>query len=474
MKDKKDIDRLFQEKFRDFEEDPKEQVWRNIEAKLDQGKPLGTVLPLWLKIAGSAAALALLFLLIDFWFSSPPESPAVTPVKLETKDFQKPGAFKNNLPELTKSGHSQNRKEISPLNNSNQGTKKGSTTARKGTSDRKGGINSAKPSKEKRAPGKSYRALRSIKSIGLPKIPVNQDDSPLALHSENIAIPSRRENEQGKDIKDKKEPNALEEIAEQENNTAEENNKENKPKNRFSLRPHIAPIYYGSISSGSAIDPEFKNNNNRGETTLAYGIDIAYALSDRVKIRTGISRVKMAYETKDVGYTAAPQMEALAVSSRKANLKGLQDNPATESLNIFSTRSTINPEAKLMKAMSSYTEGELNQELEYIEVPFEIEYAVLNKRFGISLIGGASTLFRSDDAIQLKSRSETTKLGKAANLNSVSFTTNIGFGLNYRLNPKLSLNVEPMFKYQLNGFNGETGGFDPYYFGVYSGLRFRF
>ena len=34
MKEKKNIDRLFQEKFKDFEHTPKEDVWKNIAEKL--------------------------------------------------------------------------------------------------------------------------------------------------------------------------------------------------------------------------------------------------------------------------------------------------------------------------------------------------------------------------------------------------------------------------------------------------------
>ncbi|MBC8883582.1 hypothetical protein H9X57_09985 [Flavobacterium piscinae] len=38
MKDKKNLDRLFQEQFKDFEEIPPEIVWKNIEAELTKKK----------------------------------------------------------------------------------------------------------------------------------------------------------------------------------------------------------------------------------------------------------------------------------------------------------------------------------------------------------------------------------------------------------------------------------------------------
>jgi len=36
-------------------------------------------------------------------------------------------------------------------------------------------------------------------------------------------------------------------------------------------------------------------------------------------------------------------------------------------------------------------EGYINQKIGYYEVPFEITYALLNKRFGLKVIGGLST-----------------------------------------------------------------------------------
>lgn len=61
MSDKKNIDRIFKEKFKDFEAAPAAGLWDAIENNLEQPaqKPK-KALPLWYKIAGIAAGLALL------------------------------------------------------------------------------------------------------------------------------------------------------------------------------------------------------------------------------------------------------------------------------------------------------------------------------------------------------------------------------------------------------------------------------
>ena len=58
MSEKKNIDRLFQEKFKDFEANPPEYVWDNIHDAL-QEKKKRRVIPLWWRYGGVAAVLVL-------------------------------------------------------------------------------------------------------------------------------------------------------------------------------------------------------------------------------------------------------------------------------------------------------------------------------------------------------------------------------------------------------------------------------
>ena len=50
MSDRKNIDRLFQEKFKDFDPEPGNDVWGKIEGRLDsQGRKTRKVIPIWLE-----------------------------------------------------------------------------------------------------------------------------------------------------------------------------------------------------------------------------------------------------------------------------------------------------------------------------------------------------------------------------------------------------------------------------------------
>ena len=70
MSDKKHIDRLFQEGFKDFEATPSDAVWENIEAKLNQKKKKRRVIPIWWRYAGVAALLLLLLTIGGVYFNN--------------------------------------------------------------------------------------------------------------------------------------------------------------------------------------------------------------------------------------------------------------------------------------------------------------------------------------------------------------------------------------------------------------------
>jgi opacity protein-like surface antigen len=102
-----------------------------------------------------------------------------------------------------------------------------------------------------------------------------------------------------------------------------------------------------------------------------------------------------------------------------------------------------------------------------------VEYALVDERFGLNLIGGASGLFLDQNSVDLVTAESRTKLGTASNINKTSFSTNVGIGVDYEISNKISLSVEPMMKYQVNTFNN-VDNVRPVNFGVYSGISYTF
>ncbi|HSP40379.1 MAG TPA: hypothetical protein VLN46_03025 [Gillisia sp.] len=74
MEERKHIDRLYQEKFKDFEATPREMVWKNISSRLQEKERKRSVLPIWYRIAGVAALLALFFNFASGLFRTSPST----------------------------------------------------------------------------------------------------------------------------------------------------------------------------------------------------------------------------------------------------------------------------------------------------------------------------------------------------------------------------------------------------------------
>lgn len=115
----------------------------------------------------------------------------------------------------------------------------------------------------------------------------------------------------------------------------------------------------------------------------------------------------------------------------------------------------------------------MRQNIDYLEIPLELKYSIVNKRIGVNIIGGVSTLVLNNNEVSIISGDFKTVIGEANNLNDLSFSTNIGVGLDYYLSRRLLFKLEPMLKYQLNPYTGNSS-FKPYYLGVYSGFSYRF
>jgi hypothetical protein len=255
------------------------------------------------------------------------------------------------------------------------------------------------------------------------------------------------------------EPNALEEL---------QNEKEKKtipePKlNRWQVSSNIAPIYFSSTSNGSPLDNKLvKNDKTYSINNTSYGLGVNYALNKKLKIRTGVSLVNLDYDTNGILYY------------QNSSINGKLTNVTTNvpgSLLMIESLSNVTP---FFGRPIQKSEGILNQKLGYIEMPLEISYKVLDKKFGIDFIGGMSTMVLNRNEIYLQSSEFNLKIGEANNLNNVHFSGNLGVGFKYGFMKNFEARIEPVFKYQINTFNNDAGNFKPYMFGVYSGINFSF
>lgn len=480
MKEKKNIDRLFQEQLRDFEANPDNQIWLNIEAELKKDKKR-KVVPLWLKYSGIAAAFlfGLFILNTNQTFNSKTENRIVLDSKI-SKD-------------------SSNKKQIDPLNNSKKNQKEIVIVgnSKENIKYKKEIINSnfsksvVKDEKEIK-PYNSSNALADKKknhddadvfltqnNLSVKQPATKESTNNHLLNSEKNSVPNAnslanarnqilekkylKENEDSKKQPsiDPESPNELEEILQA--NSAQKKAVASNSKNKWQITPNVGPVYLNANSGGSPIDEQLSDYDKKSDNSVSFGVGIQYAISNKIAFRTGINKVVIGYNTSNVLYSTgltANNLKNIEYSSNNA-IKFV--NEANYSLLTTSE-----------KEIQNTNTGTLNQKMGYYELPMEVSYAVLDKKFGINLIGGFSTLFLNENTISLVSTQSNIELGQANNLNQVHFSTNVGLGFKYQILKSFQINVEPMVKYQLNTFSNNSGDFKPLFIGLYSGISYGF
>jgi len=445
MKDKKHIDRLYQEKFKDFESTPREAVWKNISARLQKKERKRGILPLWYKIAGVAAVLALFINFSNEFFSKKSKINNQAFVALADENFGEnsiaSSAYKQNM--------IRSFKVLQALMKDTKNLEANEALEAEKHREKIKMISSKNISPASNLPIVSKKSAYSFidhNTAGSQITLIEQEVQP-EIQLRDLPIPNSENKEEQAKITEKTIPDK-----------------------KLSVSTTAAPIYYDNFGSGNTIDEQFANNQGSSEITISYGINFAYQISEKIRIRSGISKVDLSYNTKNIAFTAAVNPSALSGIDYNGNIPNYRiENRSVRPFSNISASTEFN-----RASLASPTSGYLNQKLGFIEVPLEIEYVIIDKQIGLNIIGGGSTLFLDKNMISLKASDFSTNLGEGNNLNKVSFSTNIGIGLDYDISPEFQLNLEPIFKYQINTFNNGTGDVKPYYFGVYSGFSFKF
>ena len=507
MNDKKNIDRLFQEKFKDFDVHPNEIVWEKIKARQNKEEKRLFLLPFWYRIA-SVAALTAIILGLGYSLNNAPEQNIIvtnTNIKNKTEQHNqnkdlKTTTKKNATPLTVVSEEKEIKKnnEIPGKNNSDSSfIKENRITAisspsyliKNNHSTTKTKINSVNESKiaKNTTTTKTNTALPEHKTI--TKSPVDAEHpNQGVVYEKGVEPVFGKPNEKSNVISSENITNNDNLLGLEENlNPQNTNNKKsifdaiNKEQEeevvteissarKWNIAPNIAPVYYNSIGNGSSIDSQFADNDKNGEVNMSYGVQVSYTINKKLSVRSGVNKVNLSYTTKDIGFVPSATGQNLQSVNYNSTataifISDLGNRPRNISEFLDINRNAVDQTQNV---------GLLNQSIAYIEVPMEMKYALVDKKIRINMIGGISTLFLQNNEISIKAGDFETPIGEANNLNGVSFSGNIGLGADYKLSEHLEINLEPIFKYQFNAFNKTVNNFKPYYFGIYTGLNIKF
>ena len=264
-----------------------------------------------------------------------------------------------------------------------------------------------------------------------------------------------------------KETNPLEELLKEKEVGKNEDEKEEK-RSKWAISTNASPVYFNSLAEGSSIDEQFNSNSKNYTTTLSIGLAGSYAINDKLSLKTGVNSINLSYNTNDVLFESRMREvdNNIPTISRNANAFNM----------VFSSKNgTVNEiSGDVENVIINNNIGALKQNISYIEVPLELSYKLIDKKFGVEIIGGMSTLFLNQNNISLVTNGLEMEVGRANNLNNIHFSSNVGLGFKYSFWKSFNANFQPMFKYQINTFNQNSSNFKPYFIGLYSGISFSF
>jgi len=495
---KKKLEQLFKERFQDFREVPDEKVWNSIEASLDNKKQRKRVLPIWWPLGGIAAAMLLLLLVFNPFEDQITETeqiisdtevtdPDVSKQENETKG-ETPSAIVNSPVEESVANTTTRidvvEKENQPIvSSSDIGKIVAETSGQNSNSNKKDALaissDKSVASAHLKEENTNENGLSNAQDQegGVVKTIMDLEKEAIALHDETREKP----NAIGNESEVEKETDAVVENQEEGKISIYDAIKEQEMERdavaanssgKWSVGPSVAPVYYNASGNGSPIHSDFASNSKSGNLNLSYGLTLGYEIGKKLKVRSGVHKVNFGYDTNDVVFSSSLRS---STSDKFANIDYSQNS---ETIVVQSKKVPSNSDVASAKEIAvnetPALDGKMVQQLGYIEVPLELNYTLMDRKFGMDLIGGFSSLFLVDNAVLLESNELVTEMGEANNVNNFNFSANFGMGFNYEIAPKFQINLEPVFKYQLNTFTNTAGSFRPYSIGVYSGLRFKF
>ncbi len=517
---KKSLEQLFKEVFKDYKETPDENVWNAIEASLDKKEQKKRVIPIWWRLGGVAALLAILFYIVNPLGGSQENNDIIITETQKNNDSVSEDGVSEENDSSQQVVESSADKNLQSEQDSSQGSESSIIENQSIQSNQEIVSNENGEEAKKttvRADGNvtknEERAVAAIEvekqkntDIGADKKNTLKGEVSLANEDTTEKTPSNNPNIEDEIVQDKelfnntKEENAIaenqmtqQEVAKEKTDDQDQESNDSLEKksifevieekedeavaantsSKWSVGPSVAPVYFSATGNGSPIHSIFSSNSKSGKVNLSYGLTVAYAIGKKLKVRSGVHKVDYGYDTNNVVFSASLD----ATNNQK--IDNIDYRQASRTIVVQSQNNIPQPSAndalvELAANENPSFDGKMIQQLGYVEVPLELDYALIDKKFGVNLIGGVSSLFLVDNSVLLESENLITEVGEANNANTVNFSTNIGVGLNYEFSPKVQLNVEPVFKYQLNTFSETAGSFRPFSVGVYSGVRFKF
>ncbi len=265
---------------------------------------------------------------------------------------------------------------------------------------------------------------------------------------------------------------------------------ENQKKVRWLVGAQVSPAFNVSGSSHSQIYASNMLSSASNPVDIGGGISVEYKKGKRLSVQSGVyysglgqasgnssrsSGNDYMFASADRGaeyFNASVNIDAKSSKMMMNSAAGVIEFSSVPSGIVLGT----NLEDKTLASSAVVvSDARFVQNFEYIEIPLYLRYTIIDSRFDMEMMGGFSSNLLVGNKTFMESSSGKNLVGKTQDMQMLNYSGTLGVGLKYGLSKRIFLNVEPRVKYYLNSLNSNSAvTYKPYTIGVFTGLSYEF
>jgi len=244
---------------------------------------------------------------------------------------------------------------------------------------------------------------------------------------------------------------------------------------QWSVGGQFSPVYSFRTLSGQGfstpderVDQSYYNNSEAGLMAFAGGISLDYGFNDRLSLASGLYLSRIGQVNNDVVAYDSPDSQYLYKLSSSSGTVTINPQKFEKVMlrEIDNTKDSV-PGDYLVN-------GSFVQNFDYLEVPFVLKYKLLKNRFSVNLSGGLSPGILVNNRSYFNVDGEKVQTGYTENIKPVIYNSVMGLGIEYSLSSKVSINLDPLFKYSLSPINSNSGlKYHPYSVSFFTGVTYK-
>ncbi|MDI9310327.1 MAG: autotransporter outer membrane beta-barrel domain-containing protein [Limnohabitans sp.] len=185
----------------------------------------------------------------------------------------------------------------------------------------------------------------------------------------------------------------------------------------WAITPIVGLNHIGNYSNTSLIGPNFDSLDKKTDLTYNYGCYLTYLTNQNLSFRIGAIKSSIKTETDLSNFTG-----------------GISDI------------STVNFDTNFYK---NYKSSTVYQNIEFYDFSLEGLYTIYKiNDFSFDIVGGLSYLTTKTNTLEYKINGNDTRypLGSSNKIKDMNFSVNLGLLIDFKLNKRFSLVLNPMFK----------------------------